>query len=243
MVLNATPEDDNGYIYNYTAPSFSSQKSFLSWINEARERSIINTDVDVKANDQIITLVTCINDFDNARFVIMGRLVRENEDSRVETQNAALNPNPRYPQAWYDKRGLEGYVDPNSSEDISSETVSSAESSSDKAETDTASDTVTSDVSSENAPVSSTVPQSSSPATSNPTSSAAVSSNPSASAPAGNQPTSSVQVSSTEAPSSGTQSITVPGTETSSSVSSAKCTTISPSYMLLRCPSAVVPSR
>lgn len=227
MVLNATPEDDNGYIYNYTAPSFSSQKSFLSWINEARERSIINTDVDVKANDQIITLVTCINDFDNARFVIMGRLVRENEDSRVDTQNAALNPNPRYPQAWYDKRGLEGYVDPNSSEDASSDTVSSTDTSSDKAETDTASDTVTSDVSSENAPVSSTVPQSSSPATSNPTSSAAASIKPSASAPAGNQPTSSVQVSSstvsssTESPSSNTQSATVPGTETSSLVSSA----------------------
>ena len=126
MVINAKPEDDNGYLFNYTTPNFTSQKAFLKWIEEARERSIITTDIDIQAHDKVITLVTCINDFDDARFVIMARLTRENESPKVTTSAATLNPNPRYPKAWYDKRGLDGYVDPNSStEEISSENSAS----------------------------------------------------------------------------------------------------------------------
>ncbi len=131
MVVNAKPEDDNGYLFNYTTPSFSSQKAFLKWIDEARERSIISTDIDVAPRDKVITLVTCINDFDDARFVIMARLTRENESTHVASSTAALNPNPRYPKAWYDKRGQSGYVDPNSSatEDTVSQDISSVTSS------------------------------------------------------------------------------------------------------------------
>ncbi len=115
MVLNATPADDNGYMFNYITPSFKSQNAFLNWIDEARERSIINTAVDVQADDRILTLVTCINDFDNARFVIMARKTRDNEGSAILSNEAILNPNPRYPQAWYDKYGLDGYVKSSSS--------------------------------------------------------------------------------------------------------------------------------
>ena len=35
----------------------------------------------------------------------MGRMVRENESPDVNVDGATLNTSPKYPQAWYDKKG------------------------------------------------------------------------------------------------------------------------------------------
>ena len=107
FVLNASKADDNDYIYNISRKSFIDDDDFDSWVNEARERSLINTGVDVKNGDNIITLVTCTYDFDNARFVVMARETREDEESSVNTSKATANPSPRYPKRWYDDRGID----------------------------------------------------------------------------------------------------------------------------------------
>ena len=107
FVLNASKADDNDYIYNISRKSFIDDDDFDSWVNEARERSLINTGVDVKNGDNIITLVTCTYDFDNARFVVMARETREGEDPNEDTSKAAANPSPRYPKRWYDDRGID----------------------------------------------------------------------------------------------------------------------------------------
>lgn len=107
FVLNASKEDDNGYIYNISRKSFIDDEDFDSWVNEALERSLINTGVDVKNGDNIITLVTCTYDFDDARFVVMARETREDEDVSVDTSNASANPSPKYPKRWYDDRGID----------------------------------------------------------------------------------------------------------------------------------------
>ena len=86
---------------------FASDDKFTDFINEVRLRSIINTNVTVNSNDKIITLVTCAKDFDDARLVVMGRMVRDNENDSVDINGATLNPQPKYPQAWYDKKGKE----------------------------------------------------------------------------------------------------------------------------------------
>ncbi len=109
MVMNATAADDNGYIFNFVKSDFANQVQFSSWAYEAQERSIISTTVDIMENDKILTLVTCSEDFNNSRFVVMARKTRANETNPVDVSGAKLNPNPRYPQAWYDKRGLKGY--------------------------------------------------------------------------------------------------------------------------------------
>ena len=132
MIMNATAADDNGYLYNYTTPSFETQEVFLSWIDEAYERSLIKTEVSVQANDQIITLVTCINDFPDARLVIMARMTRPDENTHVNTSYATLNPNPRYPQAWYDKKGLDGYSKTESTDSSKDPGSSDSATSSDK---------------------------------------------------------------------------------------------------------------
>lgn len=107
FVLNASKADDNGYIYNISRKSFIDDEDFDSWVNEARQRSLIDTGVDVKNGDNIITLVTCTYDFDNARFVVMARETREDEDVSVDTSKAFANPSPRYPKRWYDDRGID----------------------------------------------------------------------------------------------------------------------------------------
>jgi sortase B len=104
MITNASAKDDNGYVYNFTRGEFSSDEDFLGWIAQAKERSIINTGIEVQADDEILSLSTCCYDFDNARFVVMAKKLLQNE-SIPEGVNATLNSDVKYPQAWYDKNG------------------------------------------------------------------------------------------------------------------------------------------
>ena len=107
FVLNASKADDNDYIYNISRKNFLNDADFDSWADEAFERSLINTGVDVKNGDNIITLVTCVYDFNDARLVVMARETRENETAEVDTSSATANPSPRYPKRWYDDRGID----------------------------------------------------------------------------------------------------------------------------------------
>lgn len=43
----------------YCISSFASDKTFLSFINDMKSRSIHNFNVDLSSNDQILTLSTC----------------------------------------------------------------------------------------------------------------------------------------------------------------------------------------
>ena len=106
MIVNALPAQDGGYAYNYSRTSFSSDLDFEMWIDEARKRSMYNTGVEVNAEDEILTLSTCVYDFYEARLVIMARRVREGEsleiDESVVVDNGAAT---LYPQAYYDVYG------------------------------------------------------------------------------------------------------------------------------------------
>lgn len=105
FVSNGRPEDDNGYLFNYTVTDFSSDDKFMSFIQEIQKRSIFNTNISVLPDDKILTLSTCSYEFPKARLVIVARLCRENEDKNVDTSEVTINPAPRYPQAWYDAKG------------------------------------------------------------------------------------------------------------------------------------------
>lgn len=105
FISNGRPEDDNGYLFNYTVTDFSSDDRFMSFIQEIQKRSIFNTNVSVLPDDKILTLSTCSYEFPKARLVVVARLCRENEDKNVDTSEVTINPAPRYPQAWYDAKG------------------------------------------------------------------------------------------------------------------------------------------
>ncbi len=109
MVMNAEPKDDNGYLYPFIKCDFTTQREFINWIEEAFQRSIIHTPVDILPNDRILTLSTCGYEFKNQRFVVMARQVRTDrgESNYVAVDDAKVNPNPRYPKKWYDTKKKE----------------------------------------------------------------------------------------------------------------------------------------
>ncbi|MBQ9945111.1 MAG: class B sortase [Clostridia bacterium] len=107
MLTNSTSAADRGHLFNYLITDFSSNDQFMTVIKGIAERSMIKTDVDVKASDKILTLYTCYQDiFDGGRLVVFARLVREGESAEVDVSKAKFNHNARYPQAYYDQLGL-----------------------------------------------------------------------------------------------------------------------------------------
>ena len=108
---NAEDKDDNDYALNYIYP-FMTDESFEKYVYEITVRSLYFPDVDVVKTDKILTLSTCTRDMDikgqgetNARFVIVARMVRDGESDEVNVNAVVKNPQPRYPQIWYDKYG------------------------------------------------------------------------------------------------------------------------------------------
>ncbi|MBQ2704991.1 MAG: class B sortase [Clostridia bacterium] len=104
MITNADNMDDNGYFFDFAAPSFRSDADFMSWIEQIRRRSLYNTAVDVNANDQILTLSTCTYEVKDADLlcVVVARKVRDGESVAVNTGDVTTNSKIIYPQAWYD---------------------------------------------------------------------------------------------------------------------------------------------
>lgn len=104
FVTNAEPSDDNGYVFKYYFTDLSTEERFSAYLNALSERSLYNTGVDVLPTDKILTLSTCSHEFENARFVVVARMVRNGEVPEVDVSRATVNSNPRYPQAYYDKK-------------------------------------------------------------------------------------------------------------------------------------------
>jgi len=106
FVLNAKKEDDGGYVYNIYRNEFSSDADFEGWITEAETRSVITTTTDVAIDDDILTLVTVCEDFENSRLVIMARSRRQDEVFATEDTSAFVSKNPKYPKKWYEVRNI-----------------------------------------------------------------------------------------------------------------------------------------
>ncbi len=107
FVTNAYEKDDNGYVFRYYFTSLSTQDRFAAYLNELSQRSLYDTGVDVLPTDKLLTLSTCSHEFTDARFVVVARLVRPGESTDVDVSKATVNPSPRYPQAFYDKKKLD----------------------------------------------------------------------------------------------------------------------------------------
>ncbi len=80
---------------------FADEAAFYDYVNEAKKRTMINTNVDVKYGDQLLSLYTCNGLVANAKLILMCREVRAGEDPKEGTENATLNENVLYPKAYY----------------------------------------------------------------------------------------------------------------------------------------------
>lgn len=110
FLTNGSSTDDNGYLFYYIATGMNDE-NFMDFVEEVRERSHIQTSVDIQPTDKILTLSTCTYFFDrggslqNARCVLMARMVRDGESEEVDVASATQNENPRYPQLYYNVFG------------------------------------------------------------------------------------------------------------------------------------------
>lgn len=101
FITNSDRKDDNGYFLPYNFIDVSTEK-FAEYIREVDKRKLYTTGVDINENDKILTLQACVYDFDGAMIVVVAREKREGESISVNTSKAYYNPNPKYPQKWYD---------------------------------------------------------------------------------------------------------------------------------------------
>lgn len=100
--INTDPNDDNGYVFDYqNYIDLSDPDVFDEYIDQITKRSVISTNVDVKYGDKLLTLSTCADEFKNARFVVVARMIRPGEDANIDVSKAVYNPSPVYPEVWY----------------------------------------------------------------------------------------------------------------------------------------------
>ncbi len=106
FITNGTREGDDGYLFNYIFTDLSTQEAVESFMGEIKQRSIYYPAVDIAVSDKILTLSTCTYEFEEARLVIMARMVRPGESEQVDVSKIRYNSNPRYPAAYYKENGL-----------------------------------------------------------------------------------------------------------------------------------------
>lgn len=71
IFAGAVVSGDNG-----VPRSFESDDEFAGYIADLKNRSTFTSNVDIKKEDKIITLSTCTYDFQNARYMVIGKLVK-----------------------------------------------------------------------------------------------------------------------------------------------------------------------
>lgn len=106
FISNRNANDDNGKIFNYIYVN-AGEERFNNYISEIDKRKLYTTGVDINENDKILTLSTCCYDFNEASLVVVGRLLREGESPAVDTSLVQENPNPKFPQAYYDVKRID----------------------------------------------------------------------------------------------------------------------------------------
>ena len=84
MYLN-TPKQNykieifSAYICNYDSDTYTrdfySAEDYAAWLTKMQSQSDFTSNVEVTENDRVITLSTCTYEYDNARFVVQGKLV------------------------------------------------------------------------------------------------------------------------------------------------------------------------
>lgn len=99
MILDFDDSDN----LDFSKSSFSGEKDFDKWYSEIAERSLINTTVTPKSDDNFLTLVTSAKDFDGAKLVVMAKQINDWQAEHISVSGATVNGNIKYPEKWYKK--------------------------------------------------------------------------------------------------------------------------------------------
>ena len=70
-------QDEKGVFKYYNYSNIKNKTQYDEYITEIKKLSLYDTEIDVKYNDEIITLSTCEYSQKNGRFVVVGRRIKE----------------------------------------------------------------------------------------------------------------------------------------------------------------------
>ena len=87
----------------------------VTLVQKALEHSILDIPVDVRDNDELLTVMSedlSLMDENGkyARIVVFARKIRDGESETVNTQKAVIKPNAYMPESWYEQILLDQYV-------------------------------------------------------------------------------------------------------------------------------------
>ncbi|MEE1076180.1 MAG: class B sortase [Acutalibacteraceae bacterium] len=100
-IFKTSTLDGHGEFFNYLTGSFVSDAEFMNYVYLVRERSLVDTGVTCNEDDQLITLSTCSYEYSDFRTVVVARKTRVGESSKVDVSKAKANPNPLWPDVYY----------------------------------------------------------------------------------------------------------------------------------------------
>lgn len=106
-VFISNGSDEKEPLFDYRKATFNDSSDFLNFVYQIRIRSLLNTEVDIQADDQILCLSTCSYEVDNYRTVVVARKVRPGEASTVKVEETEPNPAPLFPASYYYRYGGE----------------------------------------------------------------------------------------------------------------------------------------
>lgn len=101
VVTNGSTDSDNGYFFDFTF-NHCSDACYEEYIEEIDKRKLYDTGVDLLPTDTIVTLCTCTYEYDDARLLVIARMVRDGESPEVDTSLASMKDTPvKYPDSYY----------------------------------------------------------------------------------------------------------------------------------------------
>ena len=100
FITNANPVQDYGTVFEWREQSSAAPGNITAFVASLKRRSVIDTGVDVRPGDLLLSLTTCTYEIKDARLVVFARALRPGE-APPDTARARENPAPLYPAAWY----------------------------------------------------------------------------------------------------------------------------------------------
>ncbi|MCR5576993.1 MAG: class B sortase [Oscillospiraceae bacterium] len=82
-LISGTHESGDEQFWDF---NFNTEEEFLKYVESFQKRSTFKSSVEVQPGDSLISLCTCAYVFDNARFMLIGRLVPLYEGGQTEGQ-------------------------------------------------------------------------------------------------------------------------------------------------------------
>lgn len=92
---------DQGEVFSYNNMlNFSNEQKYKDFIDEVNARTYFSTGIETEYGDKFLTLSTCTYEFEDARFVVIARQVRDGETVEVDTENIVKNNKIKRPDIW-----------------------------------------------------------------------------------------------------------------------------------------------